>query len=108
MSDDDKYDSYWFRYLPESYEERRNMFLNENAQRIIVHDRLTDGYNEIINDEKKVCKKQKSSEIEHHKCPGCKKMFHMKVYSKKSAVMSIDCSHTICSECTVSLIFIIC
>ena len=29
MSDDDEYDSYWDRYLPESYEERRNMFLNE-------------------------------------------------------------------------------
>ena len=86
MSDDDEYDSYWDRYLPESYEERRNMFLNENAQRIIVYARLTDGYvdanddiltqkeddsdkkpssklcvenNETINDEKKVCKKQK-------------------------------------------------
>ena len=50
MSDDDKYDSSWDRYLTESYEERRNMFLNENAQIIIVHDRLTDGYMDASDD----------------------------------------------------------
>ena len=50
MSDGEKYDSSWDRYLPESYEERRNMFLNENAQRIIVHDRLTDGYMDASDD----------------------------------------------------------
>ena len=33
MNKDDDNDIYWDRYLPESYEERRNMFLNENAQR---------------------------------------------------------------------------
>ena len=50
MSDGEKYDSSLDRYLPESYEERRNMFLNENTQRIIVHDRLTDGYIDASDD----------------------------------------------------------
>ena len=126
MSDGEKYDRSWDRYLPESYEERRNMFLNENAQRIIVHDRLTDGYmdasydiltqkkdendkkqsskrcvedKEKINEEKKNSKRQKTSETEHPKCPVCKNNFHMRMYSKKSPVMSMDCEHTICSEC---------
>ena len=71
MSDGEKYDSSWDRYLPESYEERRNMFLNENAQRIIVHDRLTDGYmdasDDIFTQKKDENEKKKSSKrcVEH-------------------------------------------
>ena len=46
------------------------------------------------------CKrKRRELMIQNPKCPACNKMFYMKVDSKRSPVMSMDCSHTICSEC---------
>ena len=133
MSKDDDNEIYWDIYLPESYEERRNMFLNENAQRYVVNDRLPVYDEEVLTkethksqetvhviksvkrsfdsccDEKgdtivECRKKRREIMIQNPKCPSCNKKFHMKVDSKRSPVMSMDCSHTICSECVATYI----
>jgi len=62
--------------------------------------RRFDSCDEVNGDTIVECKrKRRELMILNPKCPACNKMFHMKVDSKRSPVMSMDCSHTICSEC---------
>jgi len=66
--------------------------------------RRFDSCGEVNGDTIECKRKRREIMIQNPKCPACYKMFHMKVDSERSPVMSMNCSHTICSECVACYI----